>query len=123
MPCDENTMKFNQLDDKVYVYGQIDTADIAEISARGFRGIICNRPDGEADDQPDFDDIQDAATRLGLGCSYVPYLNGALTPKLLARLRAVIDATDGPVLMYCRSGRRSTTLWQAVRGPSRLAAE
>lgn len=110
-------MNFSALDDKVHVYGQIAPAQVGDIAALGFKAIICNRPDGEADDQPDYDDIEAEATRYGLAFKYIPYMNGALTPKLLAHVQATIDATDGPVLMYCRSGRRSTILWDAVRGP------
>ncbi|MCP5038968.1 MAG: TIGR01244 family phosphatase [Rhodobacteraceae bacterium] len=115
-------MKLKQLDEKIQICGQIEPSDVKEIAALGFIGIICNRPDGEADDQPDFDDIEDEAERYGLSASYIPYLNGLLTPKLLAKLTNAIDAVDGPVLMYCRSGRRCMILWDAVRGPLVLAA-
>ncbi len=119
MPFDRETaLSFNVLDDKVQVYGQITPDQVGKIAALGFKAIICNRPDGEADDQPDYDDIEAEAARYGLAFKYIPYSNGALTPKLLANVKNTIDATDGPVLMYCRSGRRSTILWDAVRGPN-----
>ncbi len=116
-------MDFTALDEKIQIAGQIAPADVEKIAALGFKGIICNRPDGEADDQPDYDDIEDEAHRLGLSAAYIPYLNGALTPKLLSKLENAIDEVDGPVLMYCRSGRRCSILWDAVRGPVALAAE
>ncbi len=116
-------MKITAADRKVSISDQIGPDDLDEIGARGFKAIICNRPDGEADDQPDYDDLAAIAGRLGIRSFYIPYLNGALTPKLLARLAQAIDAVDGPVLMYCRSGRRSRVLWEAVRGPGRIAAE
>ena len=31
---------------------QIGTGDVAEIAAKGFRSIICNRPDGETPTRP-----------------------------------------------------------------------
>ena len=116
-------MQITPADRKVSIADQIGPEDIDEIGARGFKGIICNRPDGEADDQPDFDDLAAIAEKLGIKTWYIPYLNGALTPKLLAKLSHAIDEVDGPVLMYCRSGRRSRILWEAVRGPNRVAAE
>lgn len=116
-------MDIKQMDRRVSVADQIHPKDLDQIGAMGFKGLICNRPDGEADDQPDFDDLAAIAEKLGLSMAYIPYLNGALTPKLLAKLNHAIDEVDGPVLMYCRSGRRSTILWDAVRGPNRLAAE
>lgn len=116
-------VEFEQMDRKCWTAGQIVHSDLDRIGAQGFKGIICNRPDGEADDQPDFDDLEAHAARLGLPMYYIPYLNGALTPKLLAKLNQAIEETDGPVLLYCRSGRRSRILWGAVRGPDRIAAE
>lgn len=115
-------MYFKQVDDKVHVGSQIGPDDVSQIGAMGFKGIICNRPDGEADDQPDYDDIAEIAENLGITMNYIPYLNGILTPKLLQKLTDAIDAVDGPVLMYCRSGARSTVLWNAVRGPGKLHA-
>ncbi len=115
-------MNITPKDRKVSIADQIGPEDVNRIGELGFKGIICNRPDGEADDQPDFDDIAALAERLGIRTYYIPYLNGTLTPKLLAKLSNAIDEVDGPVLMYCRSGSRSTTLWEAVRGPRRIAA-
>lgn len=117
-------MNYDKMDRRVSIAGgQILHEHLDEIGAMGFKGIICNRPDGEADDQPDFDDLEAHAERLGIPMFYIPYLNGALTPKLLAKLDAAIESIDGPVLMFCRSGRRSRILWNAVRGPQRMAAE
>ena len=116
-------MDFKQMDDKVWLYGQIAPGDVEYIASRGFKGIICNRPDGEADDQPDFDDIEEIAQTFDIPMAYIPYLNGLLTPKLLQKFKDAIDVIDGPVLLYCRSGRRSTILWDAVRGPNKIIAE
>ncbi len=116
-------MEFKQLDRKVYAAGQITHADINLIGARGFKAIICNRPDGEADHQPDFDALEAHAEQVGLPMTYIPYANGTMTPKLLHRLEHTIDAVDGPVLLYCRTGRRSEMLWNAIRGPMAFAAE
>ena len=36
---------------------QITADDVAAIAAKGYRAIICNRPDGEGADQPSFEEI------------------------------------------------------------------
>lgn len=115
-------MNIKQLDRKVSVSGQIGHGDFARIGAQGIKGIICNRPDGEEAGQPEFATLKAHADRLGLKMIYIPYAYETVTPRLLTRLNRAIDAVDGPVLLYCNSGQRSQQLWQAARGPRRLAA-
>ena len=47
-------------------------ADVPALAAAGYRAIICNRPDGEAPDQPPFAVIAEAAQRAGLPVRYLP---------------------------------------------------
>ena len=41
----------------------------------------------------------------------IPVVSGQLTIEAVDAFAAVIKDADGPVLAYCRSGTRSTTLW------------
>lgn len=115
-------MNLQQVDRKCHVSGQIRHEDLNEIGAKGIKGIICNRPDGEAVDQPDFAELKAHAHRLGIPMHYIPYADGAITPKLLSKLNSAIDSIDGPVLLYCASGQRARTLWDAARGTRKQAA-
>jgi sulfide:quinone oxidoreductase len=54
------------LTDGLAVASQINPADVAGIAAAGYRAIICNRPDGEAADQPSFAKIAEAAAAVGI---------------------------------------------------------
>ncbi|MGI9500254.1 MAG: beta-lactamase hydrolase domain-containing protein, partial [Geminicoccaceae bacterium] len=47
-------MAGRKVTENLSVSPQITTSDIEAIAAAGFRSIICNRPDGEAPDQPSF---------------------------------------------------------------------
>jgi sulfide:quinone oxidoreductase len=51
-------MDVRKLTDDVFVAPQIEVSDIPALAARGFRTIICNRPDGEALEQPSFSEIE-----------------------------------------------------------------
>jgi sulfide:quinone oxidoreductase len=42
---------------------QIQASDVETIATRGFRSVICNRPDGEGADQPNFAEVE-AACRV-----------------------------------------------------------
>jgi sulfide:quinone oxidoreductase len=90
---------------------QIEPGEVAEIAARGFRAIMCNRPDGEAADQPAAEAIKAEAEKNGLAFAFVPVVSGQLVPENVADFSAAIEALPGPVLAYCRSGTRSRNLW------------
>jgi sulfide:quinone oxidoreductase len=107
-------MDLRQLTDDVSVCGQIGPDDLADLAASGFRSVICNRPDGEAMDQPGFDVIRQAAEVLGLSVRYIPIFPGRMGPEDVQAFRTALDELPGPVLAYCRSGARSTTLFQAA---------
>jgi len=92
------------------VAAQIGVDDLPELAAQGIKTIVCNRPDGEAADQPAFAEIEKAAAAAGMTCHYVP-VSGAVTRENIAEFKAALSDAQRPVLAYCRSGTRCATLW------------
>jgi uncharacterized protein (TIGR01244 family) len=92
------------------VSGQITAEDVAEIKRRGFRSIMCNRPDGEEPGQPDWARIEEAARREGLAVAWVPVVSGAITEADVEAFRAAMAELPRPVFAYCRSGARCQNL-------------
>ncbi|MCF4165885.1 bifunctional protein tyrosine phosphatase family protein/NAD(P)/FAD-dependent oxidoreductase [Zavarzinia compransoris] len=90
---------------------QITTGDVGSLSALGFRAIINNRPDGEGPGQPPSAEIAEAAKRLGLDYRHIPVVSGQVTDEAVAAFTAALEEVKGPVLAFCRTGTRSTTLW------------
>ncbi|MFZ0209065.1 MAG: sulfur transferase domain-containing protein [Roseiarcus sp.] len=93
---------------------QLSLADVAEVKAAGFRSILCDRPDGEAADQPLFAAIAGEAARLGLESRYVPIVSGKMTGGDVAAFGAAVAELPKPILAYCGSGKRVTLAAQAV---------
>ena len=104
-------MDIKTLSPQVSVSPQITAADVAKVSEAGFRAIICNRPDGEGADQPNFDEIEAAANAAGLRVAYVPVTAGMVTDDDVAAFASALAELPRPVLAYCRTGTRSATLW------------
>lgn len=104
-------MELKKISSGLTVSPQINVSDIEEIKAAGFRSIICNRPDGEAADQPVFQEISDAARAAGLETMYIPIVAGKVSDGDAGAFGAALDALPGPILAYCRTGTRSATLW------------
>jgi sulfide:quinone oxidoreductase len=102
------------------VSAQISVADLADLAQAGFKSIICNRPDGESADQTGFNEIAKAAEALGLQARYLPAETGKVTNEQGAAFGKLMDELPKPVLAYCRSGTRSTTLW-ALANASNLS--
>lgn len=99
--------------DQFGTLGQIDPSHLAEIAQQGYKSVINNRPDGEGGpDQPKNSDIQAEAEKLGLNYVYLPVISGSITPEQVREMARLLKTLPGPVLAFCRSGARSTNLYQ-----------
>lgn len=92
--------------------------DIAGIAAAGYTFIINNRPDEEVPAEQRGEAIAAAARAAGLGYLALPVRPARLDPALIAALAQALQDTAGPVLGYCRSGTRSSTLWSLAQAQS-----
>jgi len=110
-------MDIKQINTQLSVAGQISIGDLPAIAKLGFKSIVCNRPDGESSDQLSFGEIEREAKRLGLQTRYLPAESGKVTAELGQAFGALMDELPQPMLAYCRSGLRSSTLWALARSP------
>lgn len=108
-------MEMTRLDARLSVSPQIRPDELEEIHRQGFRMVINNRPDGEEAGQPTSAELRAAATRLGLGYRHIPVAPGALTVQEASAFSTALREAGGPVLAFCRTGTRSTKLWQAIQ--------
>ena len=104
-------MDIKPLTPALSVTAQISAADLQSIAEAGFKAIICNRPDGEGADQTGFRDIEQAALAAGLQARYLPADTGKVSDEHGVAFGQLMDELPKPVLAYCRSGMRSTTMW------------
>lgn len=119
----EATLQLKRINDRVSVAPQISPEDVEAIKAAGFTTIINNRPDGEAFDQPDGDTIRQIAEAAGLTYIAIPLGREGVSQQMVDDTRAALEGSTGPVLAYCRSGTRSTTLWALSQAGEMPAGE
>jgi sulfide:quinone oxidoreductase len=93
------------------VTGQIRPEELSDVARAGFRAVVCNRPDGEAPDQPGFSEIERAAREQGLEVRYLPAESGKVSDEQGSTFGKLMDELPRPVLAYCRTGMRSATMW------------
>jgi uncharacterized protein (TIGR01244 family) len=106
---------FRKIDDRFLAAPQIAVSDIADAKALGVTTIINNRPDGEEPSEPQGAEIEAAAHVAGLRYIAIPVTHAGFSAPQVDAMVAALNAADGPVLAYCRSGTRSTLLWALAR--------
>ncbi len=104
-------MDFRTIDSGLAVSPQIELAEVSAVAEAGYKSIICNRPDGEAADQPTHEEMRKAAEQAGLEFRYLPVTPGMVMDETAADFGTALTELPGPVLAYCRTGTRSATLW------------
>jgi uncharacterized protein (TIGR01244 family) len=108
-------MDIRKIDDEYSVSGQIGVNDLDEIKAMGFQSIVCHRPDHESPDQPLFDEIANRAEELGMMIAHVPVGPMGVTEDAVLSMVDALDEFPRPMLGYCRSGARSTAIYQKTK--------
>jgi uncharacterized protein (TIGR01244 family) len=96
-----------QLDDKLWVSGQVAPHEVAALAGDGVTMLVNNRPDGEEPGQPLAGAIEAAAAEAGIGYRFMPIIRGIGPADVEAMQEAMREAGDGKLLAFCRSGTRS----------------
>jgi uncharacterized protein (TIGR01244 family) len=108
-------MDIRQINDEYSVAAQIRPQDVKAIQEMGFKSIVCHRPDGEVPDQPAFDAVKAEAERLGLEIRHVPFGAEGVSEDKVNAFVDCLDEMPRPMLGYCRSGARSTKIYEMTR--------
>jgi uncharacterized protein (TIGR01244 family) len=96
----------------VCVAPQLTPDAMAEAARMGFRSVVNNRPDFEhGPNQPTNADIEASARAAGLEYRFLPVAGGYQTPEQVAAFAALLDELPRPLLVFCRTGTRSTNLF------------
>jgi uncharacterized protein (TIGR01244 family) len=104
-------MEIRPLTPRYAVSPQISVEHLPAIAAAGIKTVICNRPDTEVEADQQTAAIRAATEAAGLRYEVLELTTATMTPQNVARQRALIDASDGPVLAYCRTGTRCSIVW------------
>jgi len=100
----------------VCVTGQLDPASMGEVARLGFRAVVNNRPDYEGGhDQPTNQEIEEAARAAGLLYRFLPVSGAYQSPEDAENMARLLRELPRPLLMFCRSGARSTRLYMLAQ--------
>lgn len=104
-------METKELTPQLSVAPQITAADLAALAQQGFRTVINNRPDGEAEGQPLSAELAAEASCQGLVFVEIPVSSSGIINQNVSDFGEQLAAAETPILAFCRTGTRSTTLW------------
>jgi uncharacterized protein (TIGR01244 family) len=102
-----------EVDSETRVAGQILPEQMQGLKASGVAMIVNNRPDGEEPGQPLSIEVETAARAAGLDYRHIPVRG--LSEQQIEAMEEALDAAQGPVLAFCKSGTRSIFLWALAR--------
>jgi uncharacterized protein (TIGR01244 family) len=104
-------MKLAVLTPNVTAFAQPSAEDIAELAERGYRSIISNRPDNEAEDQPCWLDLKTAAAAKNMDALQIPVVMGQISDEQVEAFRNALEDLPKPIAVFCRTGTRSALMW------------
>lgn len=107
-------MNLREINADYSVSPQIAVEDVDQLKALGFKSIVCHRPDDEDPGQPDFAEIAARAKELGIEVAHIP-VSGSPTMDAVQAMNDALDELPKPMLGYCRSGNRSTIIYQQTQ--------
>ena len=108
-------MPFKHISPVFSVSGQLTLDDVRDAAAQGFKTIICNRPDNEEAVQLASSIVQEQSEALGMKFAYIPVSSSGVTASDGIKMRAALDSMPSPVLAYCRSGARSSKVFERAQ--------
>ena len=107
------TLPIRAIADSVFVAPQLNPEAMTEVARLGFKSVINNRPDFEhGPDQPANAAVEAAALAAGLQYRHLPVDAGWQSPEQIEAFAELLKTLPAPVLAFCRSGARSTRLYQ-----------
>ena len=99
----------------VFVAPQLTPDAMAEAARAGFKSVVNNRPDFEhGPGQPTHAEIEAAALAAGLEYRFLPVQGGYQSPAEIAAFARLLAELPRPLLVFCRSGARSSRLYAAA---------
>ena len=94
---------------------QASPEDMVSVAQEGFKTVINNRPDYEGgSEQPTADAVGEAARAAGLNYIAQPFSPAQVTQALVEEFATLVGQAEKPVLAFCRTGTRSTNIFQAA---------
>ncbi|MBB3060732.1 TIGR01244 family sulfur transferase [Microbulbifer rhizosphaerae] len=107
-------MDIKQLDSQVSISADITCADLQQLAHFGVQVVVCNRLQGEVDDQASLAELSRAAAGCGIEFVAIPFARGQMQAGHCKEFAEILDSGK-KVHAFCRTGNRACNLWAAAK--------
>lgn len=108
------------LTNKVSVTGQMSSEKFNQLMQQGFKSVVVNRPDEEDGNKVKVSELREMAERQHVSVIYQPVTSGKITQTDIQEFAKYYNELPKPILMVCRSGTRSSTLFNQAKSQGLL---
>ena len=103
------------LSENLTVSGQLDDKTFRLLLKQGFKSVIVNRPDQEMGNNISVSQLRNIAEQSHVSVIYQPIDNGKITQTDIIEFSKYYNELPKPILMICKSGQRSSELFNEAR--------
>ena len=97
------------------VSGEMTLSKFQELIQQGFKSVIVNRPDQEPGNQVTVAQLRSIAEKSQVSVIYQPVVSAQVSQANIEEFARYYDELPKPILMVCRSGTRSATLFNQAK--------
>lgn len=103
------------LNEEVSVAGQMNVVKFQALLKQGFKSVIVNRPDAEMNNLVTASQLRSMAEKSHVSLIYQPVESTAVSQPDIIEFAKYYNSLPKPILMICRSGARSTALFNQAK--------
>ena len=116
----QNDILSKTLNAQVSVAGQMTTDKFQQLIKDGFKSVIVNRPDQEQGNTVSVAQLRQIAEQSQISVIYQPILSGKISQTDVIEFAKYYNELPKPILMVCRSGSRSSILFNQAKSQGLL---
>lgn len=116
----QNNILSKTLNAQVSVAGQMTTDKFQQLIKAGFKSVIVNRPDQEQGNTVSVAQLRQIAEQSQVSVIYQPILSGKISQTDVTEFAKYYNELPKPILMVCRSGSRSSILFNQAKSQGLL---
>lgn len=120
IPVVANAVESTALTAQVSVSGQMTDEKFNRLLSQGFKSVIVNRPDDEIGNLITAHQLRIIAEKSQVSLVYQPVISGQIHQQDVTEFVKYYNSLPKPILMICKSGSRSTALFNQAKSAGLL---
>ena len=120
IPVFANAVESTALTAQVSVSGQMTDEKFNRLLSQGFKSVIVNRPDDEIGNLITAHQLRIIAEKSQVSLVYQPVISGQIRQQDVTEFAKYYNSLPKPILMICKSGSRSTALFNQAKSAGLL---